>query len=33
MVRGTAYKVPPTISDDTILPLINQIVLAKGLGV
>ena len=33
MVRGTTYKVPPTISDDTILPRINEIVLAKGLGV
>ena len=32
MVRGTAYKVPPTIMDATILPGINKIVLAKGLG-
>ena len=33
MVRGTAYKVPPTIMDASILPAILEIVLAKGLGV
>jgi hypothetical protein len=33
MVRGTAYKVPPTILDADILPGILEIVLAKGLGV
>ena len=32
MVRGAKYKVPPTISDATVLPVINQIILAKGLG-
>jgi len=32
MVRGAAYKVPPTISDADILPAIQQIVLDKGLG-
>jgi propionyl-CoA synthetase len=32
MVRGTAYKVPPTILDASILPGINKIVLDKGLG-
>lgn len=33
MVRGTEYKVPPTILDADILPDINKIVLASGLGV
>ena len=33
MVRGTAYKVPPTIMDASILPAILEIVLAKGLGI
>ena len=32
MVRGTAYKVPPTILDASILPAINEIVKDKGLG-
>lgn len=32
MVRGTNYKVPPTIMDDSILPGILKTVLAKGLG-
>lgn len=32
MVRGTAYKVPPTILDADILPGINEVVLAAGLG-
>lgn len=33
MVRGTAYKVPPTISDDSILPGILEVVKSRGLGV
>jgi propionyl-CoA synthetase len=32
MVNGTKYKVPPTIMDADILPVILEIVLAKGLG-
>jgi len=32
MVRGTEYKVPPTILDADILPDIQKVVLAKGLG-
>jgi hypothetical protein len=32
MVRGTAYKVPPTISDASILPDIQAVVDANGLG-
>jgi len=32
MVRGEAYKVPPTILDEDILPGILEVVLAKGLG-
>ena len=32
MVRGTKYKVPPTISDASILPGIHEIILARGLG-
>jgi len=32
MVRGTAYKVPPTISDASILPDIQAVVNANGLG-
>ena len=32
MVRGTEYKVPPTIMDADILPAINQTVLDSGLG-
>ena len=32
MVRGTAYKVPPTISDASILPEILAVVKAAGLG-
>ena len=32
MVRGTKYKVPPTIMDADILPDILKTVLASGLG-
>ena len=32
MVRGTPYKVPPTINDADILPGILKVVQAKGLG-
>ena len=32
MVRGTPYKVPPTIMDASILPGILKVVEAKGLG-
>jgi propionyl-CoA synthetase len=33
MVRGTAYKVPPTVMDASILPGIEEIVKSRGLGV
>jgi len=33
MVRGEAYKIPPTIIDASFLPDILEIILAKGLGV
>ena len=32
MVRGVAYKVPPTILDADILPGINKVIIDSGLG-